>query len=138
MSVKEDSKLNRLENWVPMNAVEKSRKYKSLQVTLRKLTAQRQIKDKKVRELQADVYGIQTQIDRCQEELDSMTFPSETIVTEHAYLRYLERFEGINLEDVNKKILDLDRKEKTIYGNTVVTVFTDDSDHFNLSEREKF
>lgn len=47
MSTKEDNKLNRLENYVPMNAVEKSRKYKSLQVTFRKLVAQKQIKDKR-------------------------------------------------------------------------------------------
>ncbi len=80
---------------------------------------------------------------RFQREIDRLKkFNNTLIVSEHAILRYLERVQGINIEEIKKKILpvEVETKIRTI-GNgsfpaethrikvqngVVVTILTDD------------
>lgn len=43
-------------------------------------------------------------------------------ITDHAVLRYLERYQNLNTEKIKQKILDLPADEKVIVENKVLTV----------------
>lgn len=122
----------------PVNAVEKSRKLKSLQVTQSKLISVIRTNRKIIHQAENDIKAADKQLIVVEKEIDELSIDSdELIITEHAYLRYLERVEGIDLQEVHKKILALAEKDRVMQGNTVVTVVTDPEDHFNLAGRER-
>lgn len=132
-----EKKLDRLNTKQRLTAIEKSRKLKSLHVTKNKLDTARQQKAKQIREIEGDIHGIDTQIVLVEKELEELNADtSSPIVTEHAYLRYIERFMGVDLNKIHEEILALPEKDTVRHGRTIVTVFTDKEDHFNLAERE--
>lgn len=119
-----------------LNALERSRKLKSIEVTEGKIEARirtlKSFADDVEKELQ-ECYANQNRLAMEKRHIDMQKSP---IVTEHALLRYVERFWGIDLVKAHEEILLLPETEKVRAKNTIVTVFPDPEDHFNLSERE--
>jgi mannose/fructose/N-acetylgalactosamine-specific phosphotransferase system component IIB len=138
MSGKSDIKhrIDMLDSTTKLNAVEKSRKLKSLQVTENKLISHAGQLRKSIRLSTNDLNEAENQLAKVRAEREMLDNDDSPIVTEHAYLRYVERFMGIDLNEVHKKIMLLSEKDKVVHGRTVITVFTDPEDHFNLAERE--
>ena len=139
MSQKEDirHRMSMIGEQTKFTAVERSRKLKSLQVTENKLEYRK-------RELRKQRDLINKDIDECVEHLNRIAIEKRhidqvkhPIITEHAFLRYLERFCGVDLNVIHDQILKLEDKHIVRSGMTIVTVFTDDDDHINLAEREK-
>lgn len=133
-----DDRITKLTASVSLNAVERSRKLKSLQVTKNKLLSNIQQCDKKIRLAEHDKSLYQDQLKKVEDETASLLKQNDgnPIVTEHAMLRYVERHMGIDLSNVVDEIIKLPLKETVVSGNTIVTVFKDPDDHFNLAERE--
>lgn len=121
-----------------LNAVERSRKLKSLQVTENKLKSHISQCDKQIKVLTKESSEAQKQLQKIVTEKAKLEEENDGIplVTEHAMLRYVERQMGIDLEKVFKEIQLLPAEQMVRHGNTIVTVLTDDEDHFNLAERE--
>ena len=131
--------VNKLTAPSKLNAVERTRKLKSLQVTENKLKSHISKKKKEIRECEAEINSATNQLNLIVNEkavLESLN-DGMPLITEHAILRYVERQMGVDLNEVVKKIHLLPADEMIKQGNTIVTVLTDDNDHWNLAEREK-
>lgn len=121
-----------------LNPVEISRKLKSLQVTENKLIAYLGQCNKQKNLLEKDIESTEKSLKRVREEKKQIEELNDgmPVVTEHALLRYVERHMGIDLNKALQEILQLPDKEVVRHNNTIVTVFTDPEDHFNLAGRE--
>lgn len=132
-----DARMEKHRSTIPETALERSRKLKSLQVTHGKLETQIRTNTKIIKTADNDRIDAeirQREIGQQIKELESIA--NTPIVTEHALLRYCERVLHIDLEQVHADILAMRSEDKVQIGNTVVTVYTDPNDHFNLAERE--
>lgn len=140
MSMKKhlEHNVNKLTAPSQLNAVERTRKLKSLQVTENKLKSHISRKRKEIRECEAEITSATKQLNMITTEREALESLNDgmPLVTEHAMLRYVERHMGIDLNKVFNKIQSLPVNEMVKHGNTIVTVFTDDNDHWNLAERE--
>jgi seryl-tRNA synthetase len=121
---------------IKLNALERSRKLKSLAVTKSKLDNRIQLLKSTKKEIERDLAESMNQADKVEEEKVVLETYKSPIVTEHALLRYVERFMKVDLNKVHEKILNLPEKDVVRSGNTIITCFTDKDDHFNLAERE--
>lgn len=119
-----------------LNALERSRRLKSLQVTENKLISRTASLKKQVRLLEKDIAESEKQLAFVQVERRQLEEQKSPIVTEHALLRYAERVLGLPIAEWHENILALPPEHKTQHGSTIVTVFTEPTDHFNLAERE--
>ena len=131
--------VNKLTAPSKLNAVERTRKLKSLQVTENKLKSHISKKRKEIRECEAEINSANNQLNMIVTEREALESLNDgmPLVTEHAMLRYVERHMGIDLNKVFNEIQSLPVNEMVKQGNTIVTVFTDDNDHWNLAERER-
>lgn len=138
MSSKADikSRVDMLDSSTKLNALERSRRLKSLQVTENKLITRNAQTRKQIRNLEADADEGDRQLALVQIEKRKLEKQKSPIVTEHALLRYVERFWNVDLAKAHEEILKLSDTECIRHGSTVITVFTDPEDHFNLAERE--
>ena len=119
-----------------LTALERSRKLKSLDVTEGKIKARISTLEAQKKQVQSELdeaYSQQNRVATEKREIDKIKSP---IITEHALLRYVERFWGVDLEKAHEEILLLPESEKIKAKNTIVTVFPDPEDNFNLAERE--
>lgn len=120
-----------------LNALERSRRLKSIEVTEGKIETRirtlKSFKEDIEKEL-GECYANQTKLSKEKRHIDMVKSP---IVTEHALLRYVERYMGVDLTKVHEEILLLPESEKVMAKKTVITVFPDKEDNFNLAEREK-
>lgn len=66
--------------------------------------------------INANLKVIGKEIQRLKNEVVDMS------ITDHAVLRYLERYQNLNTEKIKQKILDLPLDEKVIVENKVLTV----------------
>lgn len=119
-----------------LNALERSRRLKSLQVTENKIISRNGQIKKQIRLLNKDLLEGEKQLEIVQAERKELESQKSPVVTEHALLRYVERFMGVDLEKAHAEILALPDNAIVKHGNTVITCFTDPEDHFNLAERE--
>lgn len=46
----------------------------------------------------------------------------EEIITDHAIVRYLERYNNLDLEKVKEQVKKLPQEEKIVYNNNIITV----------------
>ena len=127
---------NKLHHMVKYTAVERSRKLKSLEVTEGKIKNRIKMLEAQRDEVQHELSVAIGQMDKVVVEKRYIDQLKSPIVTEHALLRYVERFWGVDLDKAHEEILLLPESEKVKAKNTIVTVFPDPEDHFNLAERE--
>ncbi|MCB1711269.1 MAG: hypothetical protein KDH96_01950 [Candidatus Riesia sp.] len=84
-------------------------KLKSYEEDLKSLTP-------KVAKAEANIPGLKKRIEEGEEELAKARIES-LVFADHAILRYLERFEGLNLEEVKNRMLsDSDKQRLLEYG----------------------
>lgn len=122
----------------PTNALDRSRKYKSLTVTKTKLVSWRKSCQIEMKQAAADMadadkrlIDIEIQMAKLKEETGG-----DPIVTEHALLRYVERRMGVDLDKCLQEIIKLPKKDVVMMGQTIITVYPDNDDHFNLAQNE--
>jgi hypothetical protein len=82
---------------------------KSLQTQLKKLESEKQELRKVVSETTKLISQKDAKINEIKKLIQKQS-EKETIISEHAILRYLERVEGIDLETIKQKILTSDIK----------------------------
>jgi chromosome segregation ATPase len=72
-------------------------KIKKLDVEITENLKERKALDKRINTIRADIASLQKEVDKLK--------TANVIVTEHAMLRYLERVQGIDMEEVKRAIL---------------------------------
>lgn len=100
-----------------------SRRLKSLNTTKNKLVSYRKKCRINIKHSKADIVDCDKRIAEIDKELAELQLPSNgLIVSEHALLRYLERYKGINLDTIAEEIKELSKSEIVQRGNTIVTI----------------
>ena len=97
-----------------LTPAEKSARQKSLKIRLSKLKIERGGVISAIEEMQKESKQKQKLINSLQTELNDIANPRDIIISEHAVLRYLERVEGMNMEELYEKILPASKKETLI------------------------
>ena len=113
---------------IPENPLDRSRLLKSLLVTKNKL------ENRKAETLSA--INNKT-IKLINKKIEKLKPEDGFVVTEHALLCYIERYMGVDIEKVHADVLSLPGNNKIMANNTVVTVYPDQNDHFNLAGNER-
>lgn len=90
-----------------------------------------------ISEATKEVRAINKDIKMVNKKLAALQPEQGELVTEHAILRYLERYMGLDLEKIHADILALPSADKTMANNTVITVYPEVDDHFNLAQNER-
>lgn len=121
----------------PKNSLDRSRKLKSLLVTRNKLECRGRELETTKKLLDTDIKSNRDQLTYIKAQIDELSPDDSVIVTEHALLRYIERYMGIDIQKVHDDILDLPNNDLVVAGNTIVTVYPDENDNFNLAENER-
>lgn len=121
---------------IALTALERSRKLKSLGVTHGRLLSHLNSLKASIRNTNRDISSDERILAEIEDEMLLLEAGDTPIVTEHALLRYVERVLGIDLQNVHDRILCLGESEIVRSGNTIITVYTDKNDHFNLAENE--
>lgn len=120
----------------PETSLDRSRTLKSLQVTKSKLLSHKK-QNLNIMELATkEVQEANRRIKEINMKMAELHPQKGFIVTEHALLRYLERFEGIDINRIHDEIMKLPEKDKVKANNTIITVYPTPDDHFNLAENE--
>ncbi|HCB1595204.1 TPA: hypothetical protein MYP09_001418 [Citrobacter farmeri] len=89
-----------------MNKNTTSSEYKQLNTLIAKIDAEIITNKEEIKLKQKELSVKESKKKELQERLDELRSSStEPIVSEHAILRYLERVEGLNIEEVKAKIL---------------------------------
>lgn len=131
-----DYRMKSINSSYKLTAIEKSRKLKSLQVTENKIQSRINQLQKQKKEIQKDIDECQINLNKISQEKRHIDQHKSPIVTEHAILKYIERYKNIDLNEIHDEIINLPDNDKVKSGMTIVTVFPDKNDHFNLAERE--
>lgn len=84
---------------------------KTLLTQVKKLREQYESKKSYIKLEQQNLELIRKQISSVQEKIDNFGKDKETIISEHAILRYLERVKGLDIEEIKKEILTEEVKE---------------------------
>lgn len=121
---------------LPENSLDRSRRLKSLLVTKSKLIGRQYELDSILEETLKEINANKINLNMVEKQITDLTPEKGTTITEHALLRYCERYRGIDLEEVHKEIMDLPQEDKIMASNTIITVFPTIDDHFNLAENE--
>lgn len=122
---------------MPTTALDRSRALKSLSVTRGKLLAHKAQNLDIMAEATAEIQATNREIKEINIKMNNLRPGKEPIVTEHALLRYAERFMGVDINKIHAEIMNLPETDKIVSGNTVVTVYPTPDDHFNLAGNEK-
>ncbi len=108
---------------MPRRALEESRSLKSLNTTRNKYQHTIAEQNKVIQHTTASRNEAQKQLARIEAQIEVLlSNPREVIVTEHAILRFLERYEGLDLVPIVDKIKRLPETKTIRKGNSIVTV----------------
>lgn len=129
--------LQKEDNKLKLNALERSRKIKSIEVTEGKINTRLWALNSMKEDIEKEIVEMNNNLVALKAEKGQIDTLKSPVVTEHALLRYVERYMGVDLTEVHEKILALPEADKIKAKNTVITVFPDKEDNFNLAEREK-
>jgi Fe-S cluster assembly scaffold protein SufB len=121
----------------PVTSLERSQKAQSMQVTENKIENNLTHLKRIVTEAQKEMKAHRDQLAIVKAEKKALINASkEQLTTEHARLRYCERYMGIDMQFVHEQILALPEADKITKGQTVITVYPAIDDPLNLAERE--
>ena len=115
-------------------SIEKSQRFKNLNILENKLVTQLKMFLSQRSNLNVQIKRTRDMLKRVKKERSELGDEQETIITEHALLRYIQRHMGVDIEQVHKDIMKLPKNLLIKSGNTVVTVYPTEPD--NLSESE--
>jgi len=90
-----------------MSNVKDSTEIKGLETRRNKLQAQRKQLNIEIQEKQQESAGLKSRIDTLQKKIEKLKSKKSNnlIVSEHALLRYIERVIGIDLQEIQNKVL---------------------------------
>lgn len=124
-----EHRIDRLDRAIRGEQIERSKLFKDFNIAEAKLVKRIQgIKDKTAVE-QKNLASTEELLRQVREKRKALGFEHEIVITEHAMLRYCERYLGIDMEKVHQAILKLPNRDITKYGNTIVTVYPLDDDY---------
>ena len=129
-----DHRIDRLDRGIRDGQIEKSKMFKDYNIAESKLNGR--INMLKERRDTTDEYlqEAEAQLVELRKRRKALGFEHEIIITEHAMLRYCERYLGIDMEEVHQAILKLPKKDVTKFGNTIVTVYPEADDYLEVDE----
>lgn len=122
---------------IPENPLDRSRLLKSLLVTKNKLENRKAETLSVINEAKKEIRQYNKTIKLINKKIEKLKPEDGFVVTEHALLRYIERYMGVDIEKVHADVLSLPGNNKIMANNTVVTVYPDQNDHFNLAGNER-
>lgn len=122
---------------IPESALDRSRLLKSLMVTKNKLENRKSETLQVMAEATKEIREYNKTIKLINKKIEKLKPEDGNLVTEHALLRYIERYMNIDIEKVHADVLALSGNDKIISQGTVVTVYPDANDHFNLAGNER-
>lgn len=129
-------RLDRLDREVQNDSIEKSRSFISMNIAENKLHIRlKSIKERKDA-LEKDEKDSLKQIEIIKKKRKELGYEHEIVITEHAMLRYCERYLGIDMNKVYKDILKLPKKDITKFGNTIVTVYPVKNEKLTIEDVE--
>lgn len=105
-----------------MNGLDVTRSHKSLNTTRVKL--QKWIKEcRNTRDkADADMIEAQRSLAKTEAQIAAIENGTEVVVSEHAILRYLERFEGLDTAEIAEKVKRISPELVIKRGSTIVTI----------------
>jgi len=97
-----------------MSNVKVSAEIKGLETRRNKLQAQRKQLNIEIQEKQKESANMKSRIDMLQKKIEKLKSKKSNnlIISEHALLRYIERVIGIDLQEIQNKILPPEKVEK--------------------------
>jgi hypothetical protein len=126
--------MDRLDRAIRDGQISKSKTFKDINIAQSKLTTRLETLETKKRITEEEIELSREQLRILNERRKEIGFEHEIVVTEHAMLRYIERYMGVDMEEVWQAIIKLPKKDITKYGNTIVTVFPIDGEHTEETE----
>lgn len=127
-------RIDRLNRVTQTESIEKSRSFISMNIAENKLHTRLKSINERKKALVADEKESLEQIKVIKQQRLELGYEHEIIVTEHAMLRYCERYLGIDMNKVYEEILKLPKKDITKFGNTIVTVYPVKNEKLTLED----
>ena len=121
--IKKMKELDRLDYETKTSLIERNRDFISMNITENKLKNKVKNLELKKESLDAEISESVEQIEEIKLKRKELGNEHDVIVTDHAMLRYLERYMGIDMDKIYLKILQLPKDDVTRFGNTIVTVY---------------
>lgn len=116
-------RIDRLDRETQNDSIEKSRSFISMNIAENKLHLRLKSISERKEILDKDESEALEQIEIIKNKRKELGYEHEIVITEHAMLRYCERYLGIDMNEVYHNILKLPKKDITKFGNTIVTVY---------------
>jgi hypothetical protein len=114
---------DRLDRKTKTDLIERNREFVSINILEDKLHVRLKNLAKAKQKIFDEEIEIQTKLRDVKKRRKNLGYEHEVIVTDHAMLRYLERYMDIDMNETYVKILKLPKSDLTKFGNTVVTVY---------------
>ena len=127
-----EHRIDRLDRAVREGQIEKSKMFKDYNIAEQKLVGRINMLKERQESNDEFLQEAVAQLKDLRSKRKVLGFEHEIIVTEHAMLRYCERYLNVNMDQVHKDIVKLPKKDVTKFGNTIVTVFPADDDFIHL------
>lgn len=105
-----------------MGGLSASHRLKSLNVTRSKLLSVRKQARVTIAHAQGDLDEAERRLIDIETEIASIDTDEEATPSEHAILRFIERYTEVDLEEIVQKIKDMPPEKVVRRGNTIVTI----------------
>lgn len=129
-----EHRIDRLNRGVREGQIEKSKMFKDYNIAEQKLVGRINMLKDRQESTDEFLQEAMEQLKDLRKLRKALGFEHEIIITEHAMLRYCERYLNIDMDQVHKDILKLPKKDTTKFGNTIVTVFPADDDFIHTED----
>lgn len=123
-----EHRVDRLDRAIREGQIEKSKAFKDYNIAEQKLVGRINMLKERRDSTDEFLKEAQEQLKDLRSKRKALGFEHEIIITEHALLRYCERYLNIDMDEVHKAILKLPKSDVTKFGNTIVTVYPADDD----------
>lgn len=121
-------RIDRLDRRTNGKLIEKSRSFVSMNIAEDKLNLRIKSMKEKKQKADQEIKDAEDQIALIKAKREELGYEHDIIVTEHAMLRFVERYMGIDMDEVYRNIVKLPKSDVTKFGNTIVTVYPVDDD----------
>lgn len=108
-----------------MGNLDKTHRLKSLNVSADKLRSTIRRSRDEIKSLEGNIKDAEKRLPPILEEIEFIKSDKTVTCSEHAILRYLERYTYLSLDDICIKIMKLPPEKLVRRGNTIVTILND-------------
>lgn len=127
-------RIDRLDRSVREKQINKAKAFKDINIADTKLANRLKMLEQKKSRTEKEIRKAKLQKAELAKTRKALGFEHETVVTEHAMLRYVERYMGVDMEEVYRGILKLPKTDVIKYGNTIVTVYPEADERITEDE----